>query len=172
MKNKTGKPAQSFRELERVYQMDRLLRNQRMVTKQQFLDTLEVSPATFKRDLAFLRDRLQYPVIYDDAVNAYRFDDTVQDRERYQLPGLWFSSAELLALLTMNVMLEELQPGLLGPVLKPMLGRIRKLLGTSDHSTDEILKRIRIVPMAARSVEPTHFPPASSYLSSQVFHLG
>jgi hypothetical protein len=39
----------------------------------QLLDELEVSPATLKRDLEFLRDRLGAPIEYDRDLNAYRF---------------------------------------------------------------------------------------------------
>ena len=36
---------------ERFHLIDQMLCNQRVVTRAQFLDALEVSPATFKRDL-------------------------------------------------------------------------------------------------------------------------
>ena len=143
--------------LERFYKIDRMLRSRRAVTRKEFEDTLEVSRATFRRDLEYMRDRMDYPIVWDRDLNAYRFDDEIADRQRYQLPGLWFSPQEILALLTLEHMLHELQPGALATVTEPLRHRIRKLLETGDHSADEITRRIRILPMASRTVPPEHF---------------
>ena len=48
---------------ERFYHIDRLLNERRVVPVQVFLEELEVSLATFKRDLEYLRDRFQAPII-------------------------------------------------------------------------------------------------------------
>ena len=40
---------------ERFHLIDQMLTSKRVVTRAQFLDALEVSPATFKRDLEYLR---------------------------------------------------------------------------------------------------------------------
>lgn len=143
--------------VERFYKIDRLLRERRAVTRNEFMEDLGISKATFKRDLEYLRDRMDYPIIYDREINAYRFDDKVADRQRYQLPGLWFTPAESLALLTLEHLLRELQPGALGGFTEPMRQRILKLIEAGDHSAEEITHRIRILPMAARSVPPDHF---------------
>ena len=42
-----------------------MLRARRVVTRTEFLAELEVSPATFKRDLEYMRDRMQVPVRHD-----------------------------------------------------------------------------------------------------------
>ena len=36
-----------------------------------------MSPATLKRDLAYLRERLDAPIEYDAVENGYRFEDLV-----------------------------------------------------------------------------------------------
>ena len=46
---------------ERFYKIKQLLRSRASVPRRTFLDTLEVSRATFKRDLEYLRDRLIAP---------------------------------------------------------------------------------------------------------------
>ena len=56
---------------ERFHLMDRLLSQQPVVTKRQFLDRLEVSPATFKRDLDYLRDRFGAPIERDRERGGY-----------------------------------------------------------------------------------------------------
>lgn len=46
---------------ERFYKIEQLLISRRVVPISDFLDELEVSPATFKRDLEYLRDRMNMP---------------------------------------------------------------------------------------------------------------
>ncbi len=48
---------------ERLYQIDQLLHDRRSITFQELLQKLEVSPATLKRDLSYMRDRLHAPII-------------------------------------------------------------------------------------------------------------
>lgn len=108
------------------------------------LQALEVSRATLKRDLDYMRDRFNAPIEYDRAARGYRFGAR-RAGPRYELPGLWFSADEAHALLTMRQLLVELEPGLLGPHIEPMLARLRAILGTGEHSWTEIERRIRIL---------------------------
>ena len=39
-----------------------------------FLDELEVSLATFKRDLEYMRDRLNEPIAWDADAGGYRYE--------------------------------------------------------------------------------------------------
>ncbi len=102
-------------EIDRLYSYRTLLTGRRAVPRDEILSKLEISQATFKRDLAKLRDRLNIPVVFDRDLGGYRLDNT---DTRQELPGLWFSQDEILALLTIQNMLEQLEPGLLGPKLK------------------------------------------------------
>jgi predicted DNA-binding transcriptional regulator YafY len=153
--------------LERFYRIQSMLKNRRYVRTQEFMDELEVSRATFKRDLDYLRDRLHAPIVYDRDHEAYRFDDAVADRELWQLPGLWFSAAELEALLTMDRLLADLEPGVLSELLGPVRRRLRELLESGEHSAADVARRIRILPMGARTVEPAHFRSLSTALLSR-----
>lgn len=87
---------------ERFYQIDQLMRERRVVSLETFLNELEVSRATFKRDIEYLRDRLHAPIVWDRAAGGYCFSDEAVTGPAYELPGLWFSSAELYALLATN----------------------------------------------------------------------
>jgi len=60
--------------LERFYRLDQMLRARKAVTRREIEETFEISRATFKRDLEYLRDRLDYPIVYDPAVRAYRLE--------------------------------------------------------------------------------------------------
>ncbi len=152
---------------ERFYKIQQLLNARRSVPRSIFLDELEVSPATFKRDLEYLRDRIGMPIIWDSELRGYRLDDTDPGAGTFELPGLWFSATEIHALLTMEYLLEKLQPGLLGPQVKPLRTRIRKLLEAGDHSIKEVARRIRILQIGARPVEPNHFQTISTALLSR-----
>jgi predicted DNA-binding transcriptional regulator YafY len=123
-----------------------MLNNARVVTRAQFLDALEVSPATFKRDLEYLRDRLGAPIVWDRERGGYCYEQGADDS--YQLPGLWFNTGEIQALLTMQAWLDNLQPGLLSGHIAPLQARIRALLDRGDHSVEEITRRIRILSQA------------------------
>jgi predicted DNA-binding transcriptional regulator YafY len=153
--------------LERFYRMHALLKNRRFVATQDFLEELEISRATFKRDLDYMKDRLHAPIVYDRHHEAYRYDDGVADRELWQLPGLWFSADELTALLTMDRLLGDLQPGVLSELTGPIRKRLRELLESGEHSAADIARRIRILAMGSRKVEPAHFRVLSTALLSR-----
>jgi len=149
---------------ERFHIIDQLLSNQRLVTRDQFLSALEVSLATFKRDLEYMRDRLAAPIVWNPELRGYKYDDSESGMDQYQLPGLWFNSSEIQALLTMDALLENLQPGVLSSHVKPLRSRIRLLLDKGDHSADEISKRIRILPLAAKAYRSERFQVISQAL--------
>ncbi len=46
---------------ERFYKIDQLIAEHRVVSFDALLESLEVSPATLKRDIQYLRDRLNAP---------------------------------------------------------------------------------------------------------------
>ena len=145
---------------ERFYKIDQLLQSRRpgVVPIATFLEELDISLATFKRDLEYMRDRLFAPIVWDREQNGYRFEAKEEDKGHpYQLPGLWFNPAEAQALLTMEHLIEGLEPSLLGPHLEPLKVRLRALLSAGDHSAEQVRKRIRVSPFGARRHEPKHF---------------
>ncbi len=101
--------------LERFYRIDQLLHERRVVPVDVFRDELEVSPATFKRDLEYMRSRFNAPIEWDRELGGYRWGKTDSHAPKYELPGLWFNPSEIHALLTMQQLLHELEPGLLTP---------------------------------------------------------
>ena len=135
---------------ERVYRIDQLLHERRSVTFQELLDRLEVSRATLKRDLAYMRDRLNAPIVFDKELSGYRLGEQGIG-EAYELPGLWFSSQEIYALMTMQHLLSNIDTGgLLGPHIKPLQSRLTALLEAADNSVDQIQKRIKVENLGAR----------------------
>ena len=79
-------------ELTRLYKYRSLLVSRRVVSAAKLIQELEISPATFKRDLAKLRDQLHIPIVFDRDAGGYRL---AQGHTESELPGLWFSQDEL-----------------------------------------------------------------------------
>lgn len=140
---------------ERIYRIDQLLNDRKTVSFQELLDRLEVSAATLKRDLAYMRDRLNAPIVYDKEQNGYRFE---KKSENYALPGLWFSPEEIFALLTMQHLLANLDSGgLVTQHIKPLQARLLAMLDDSGSSFEEIQKRVKIEKMGSRKFDLDHF---------------
>lgn len=142
--------------LERFYKIDHLLKDRKVVSFAVFKDKLGMSPASVKRDLEYMRTRFNAPIEYDRELNGYRFGRP-RSGPRYELPGLWFNAAEIHALLTTLQLLSGLQPGLLDGQVSPVIDRLRAILGTGDHSWEEVVKRIKIFQPERREGKAAHF---------------
>jgi predicted DNA-binding transcriptional regulator YafY len=139
-------------QLERIYKLDRMLRRKKAPSKNDILLEFEISPAQFKRDLDFLRDRLGAPAVYDMRAGGYKYQE-----EGFDLPGLWFSEREVYSLLLMHSLLEQLQPGFVREQLGPFEQRLRALLGKSGCRKESILARMRVCSAPLRRFQPEHF---------------
>ena len=151
---------------ERIHMIDQMLADRKFVSFNELKDRLEISPATLKRDLAFMRDRLNAPIIFDRELGGYRFDKASQlPGNQYELPGLWFSAEEIHALLTMQHLLANLDTGgLLGPHIKPLLSRLTAIIGADESELTEVQKRIKIESVGARHFYLDQFQSVGSAL--------
>ena len=141
--------------LDDLYRLHRLLDCRRStISRQTLIDELEISRSKLTRLIADLRNQLGAPLIFDAAHNGYRYDTA---DGHHSLPGLWLTSAELHALITLNHLLQTLQLGLLDSALAPIRTRIDALLKTQHLGGGEAHKRIRILAMAARVKDLRHF---------------
>ena len=142
--------------LERFYKIDQLLKERKVVSFAAFKEQLGMSRASVKRDLEYMRSRFHAPIEYDRGLNGYRFGRP-RSGPRYELPGLWFNAAEIHALLTTLQLLSGLQPGLLDGQVSPVIARLRAILGSGDHSWEEVQKRIKIFQPERRESKTAHF---------------
>jgi predicted DNA-binding transcriptional regulator YafY len=155
---------------ERFHKLDQLLSERRVVPFADLRAALEISPATLKRDLMYLRDRLRAPIVWDRAARGYRYagpDYASQTRGggQFELPGLWFSDREIHALLTMRQLLANLDlGGLLGPHVQPLMARLNGLMGTAEDTAEEVRKRVRILGASARRLELANFEKVGAAL--------
>ncbi|MDR2709957.1 MAG: WYL domain-containing protein [Burkholderiales bacterium] len=142
---------------ERFYKINQMLHERRVVPINAFLEEPEVSRATFKRDMEYLRDRLNAPIVWDRDARGCRFENINAKGSAYALPGLWFSSGELYALLAAHKLLGGIEPGILASHVAPLQARLTALLEASGHSVAEITQRVKLLSMAKRAVEPRFF---------------
>ena len=149
---------------ERLYKIDLILNERAGVPFQELQDRLEVSRATLKRDLAYMKDRLNAPILFDRFLGGYCYDkETKRVGDQFELPGLWFSAEEIHALLTMQHLLSNLDTGgLLGPHIQPLLSRLTALLGTAENPAEEIHKRIFVQNVGTREFHLDNFQAVGS----------
>jgi len=150
---------------ERFYKVDQLIHEKGVVPFAAIQERLEVSRATVKRDLEYMRNRLNAPIVWDREAGGYRFDKPEKSGGQYELPGLWFTSPEIHALLTMHHLLSALdQGGLLGPHIQPLQARLNALLGTAADTADEVRKRVKVMGVSIRPVAAENFEKLGSAL--------
>jgi len=153
---------------ERFYKIELLLRSRGCVSFAALQDELGVSPATLKRDLQYLRDRLSAPIVYDAFSNGYRFSAApagTASTARHELPGLWFSENEIHAMLTMHQLLAGLDDdGVLARHLQPLMEKLKGMLGTDETAARELMRRVKVIGTARRRVPSKHFELLGSAL--------
>lgn len=140
-------------EINRLYQYKTLLSSRRVMSREDLLHKLEISPATFKRDIAKLRDQLNTPIVFDRDLGGYRLEQT----DSTELPGMWFSQDEMLALMTIQSMIMQIEPGLLGPKLKPFQKRLDDMLASQGLDAATLTQRVRAVHAGKRRLPLTSF---------------
>jgi proteasome accessory factor C len=133
---------------DRIFQLHSILTNRRTPIDAETLQArLECSRATLFRIVALMKTHLNAPIESRDGGFVYRRSST---NENYELPGLWFSPAELQSLLVMQSVLRDLGAGLLEDQVAIMARRLQQLLQHRRLNVSEAATRIRFPPLAAR----------------------
>ena len=146
--------------LERLYLLHQILTARRYpVSTQVLMDRLDCSRSTLHRTITYLRNYLKAPLLNKPG-QGYFYDASV---ERFELPGIWFRSDELHALLVMEHLLERMHPGLLHKHIEPLRRRLRETLeaGTGTQTAFPT-HRIRILRTHARPVIKEQFVPIAA----------
>jgi predicted DNA-binding transcriptional regulator YafY len=151
-------------DLERLHRIKFMIQQRKCVPIDAFLDELEISKATFKRDLEYLRSRLNASIIYDRFLGGYKFENP-GDVDKVEMTGLWFSEKEATALVLMQHLLSSLdQGGLIGPHIEPLTSIIDGILGQSETTTKELRKRIKVLGMGSRKNSIENFSEVGTAL--------
>ena len=155
---------------ERFYKIEMLIRSCGSVAFVDLMEELGVSRATLKRDLDYLRERLDAPIVYDRFANGYSMRPDARDARqvKHELPGVWFSEREIHALLTMHQLIRGLdEGGVLARHLQPLLDKLHGMLGASDTEAGELMKRVKILSAARRPVVGRHFELIGSAITQR-----
>jgi predicted DNA-binding transcriptional regulator YafY len=111
-------------EFDRIFKYYEFFSNRIYLTKTDLMAELEISCATFKRDLAFLRDRLGMPIVYDRDMRAYYLD---KKQKALAMPGLWFSYNELQGLKKLSDLRNKYPEDQEIQSISPLLLRVKEL---------------------------------------------
>ena len=140
---------------DRIYRLYSLFSSSREARSAVSLQAdLRCSRATLMRAISELRDLFGTPVIWDAQARGYRINNVAP---RVQLPGLWFSSQELQALLLAQNLLSGLGDGLMPEQIDMLRGRVMTLLARGGVAPQRAAEALRIVPMAGRACDPLIF---------------
>ncbi len=146
---------------DRIYDLHRIFAGRRSpVAVDALAGELECSRPSVYRLIRLLRDHLGAPIEFDRERGGYVYRQDATGGP-YELPGLWFSAAELQALLVFERLLESLEPGLLAEHLRPFAQRVASLMAHRRLGLSEAPQRIRVLPMSARSAG-AHFRTLAS----------
>jgi predicted DNA-binding transcriptional regulator YafY len=129
-------------EIDRLYSYKSLFLARRIISQAQILELLEISTATFKRDLTKLRDRLNLPIIYDRGLRGYRLEKNSSPKD---LSGLLFSKDELFVFSAIQFILTQFDPNLFNSKLKPLNAKIEFLMNDIDLNEADVMSRIKFL---------------------------
>ena len=158
-------------QLPRIYRMKQMLANGRVMTRQQCVDAFGTTLSTFKRDLALLRDQIGAPVVWDQKAAGYRLEMTQTSGEsKSELPGMWFTDRELLSLISVEALLQQIEPRLFKEALEPLRQKLDSVLATatahkkSKGDFAQPLTRVKVLPMHRRAVDDAKFAAVAAAL--------
>lgn len=138
------------------------------ISKAHLLQRLECSESTLKRIFKALRNDYNAPLAYQADPSGYLYTN---DRFELNLPGLWTSPETLLALVSMQKLLEQMRLDLLDEHLQSLKQEIEQHLKRKKIKADHI-HRIRILPITARITNKTDFQIiASALLQRQTLQI-
>jgi predicted DNA-binding transcriptional regulator YafY len=112
--------------LERIHRIHQLLQNKEYPNSTKLAKEFEVAKRTAKRDVEFMRDRMNLPISFDARRNGYFYSEPVE-----HFPELPMSEAEVFALFVASKATEQYR----GTPFARMLDRaFRRLTGRLDES--------------------------------------
>ena len=131
------------------------------VPRERFLNELEISLATFKRDLDVLRLQMQAPIVWkpgeNETLRGYFLEDKGWSSGKLGLPKAWFSASEIYALLMINELASHIGPGLLSEHMQPLITRVSMMLSAAEDSPRDVHSRVKILTSASKRSPGNHF---------------
>jgi proteasome accessory factor C len=135
---------------DRIFALHQILASRRTpISHEDLLAKLECSKSTLHRAINVLKNYLHAPVEFDATFGGYRYAGGA-NAQAFQLPGLWFTPAELQALSVLRRLLKDVGAGLLEDHLAPITKRLDELTDHKRLNLSEAGTRLRFPAIAAR----------------------
>jgi len=135
---------------DRIFNLHAILSARRTpIPAEELMARLECSKPTLHRIIHIMRTSLRAPIV--STLEGYCYDDKGKS-DIYQLPGLWFSSAELQALAVVQRLLKDFSNGLLKEHVAPLAKRLEQLSKHHRLNLGEAASRLRFPAIATRTV--------------------
>lgn len=149
---------------DRIFQLHAILAGRRTpILLEDLMARLECSKSTLYRAINVLKDTLHAPVEFDAEVGGFRYAGA-KGESAFELPGLWFTPAELQALAVMQRLLKDVGGGLLTEHLGPLSKRLDELTRHRRLNLGEAASRLRFPAIGARPAGPAFQTCASATL--------
>jgi predicted DNA-binding transcriptional regulator YafY len=143
--------------LHRITELKRILQARRTpITLRQLMQRMECSESTARRALHSYRDDFGAPLAFDRRSRGWYLNGPAPETTD-ELPGLWFTTTELHALLAARELLRQLQPGVLAAQTAPIAKRIEQLLAQRGIPTKDLPLRIHLQAPGMRQCAPDIF---------------
>ena len=136
-------------EIDRLYSYKSLFLKRRIISQSEILSSLEISTATFKRDLTKLRDRLNLPIVYDRTLRGYRLEKSSPSNG---YSSVIFNKEEILVFSTIQYILTQFDPNLFNSKLKPIKAKIEFMLNDIGLSESDVISRIKFLHSRKRTL--------------------
>lgn len=148
----------------RLYRIDQLIRETQPTPLKDLMRELDASEPTVKRDIQYLRTKMNAPIIFDRGRKGYVYGKktrkAIQVLSEFKMPATWYSPTEVyvaLRALQMFGTVEQTKDGLLCGEMPALKSRVLALFQDSKIEAQEITKRIRIVETPIRIYKNTFF---------------
>jgi proteasome accessory factor C len=135
---------------DRIFHLHAILAVRRTpIPLEDLMARLECSKATLYRAINVLKDTLRAPVEFVPDAGGFRYA-VARDVGAFELPGLWFTPAELQTLAVMQRLLKDAGGGLLTEHLGPLSKRLDELTRHRRLNLGEAASRLRFPAIASR----------------------
>ena len=115
---------------ERFVWFDHRVKSQKYPNATSLSSQFEISVKTAQRDIEFMRDRLNCPLLYDKTSKGYYYEN-----DTFSLPMVYLSSEELSSLLIARKFLKDISEGYIGRDIPTIVEKITTVL--KKHVAEE-----------------------------------
>lgn len=120
-------------------------------SKDELCEKVECTAVTLNRLIKILRDQFGAPLINSRQYGGYKYD--LKNGEKFELPGMWFKTDEIEALICIESIISSIQKGYLEKTFSAFRKRLELLLDSHDIEIKEWKERFKVIPIAYRKTD-------------------